>query len=121
MRVAHLRRQVQLPDAIRCNTNAYMPGAKVMTLRIDPGLFAELREVAMAEHRSVSAHVLSLVRRDLQEKPARCRETPLPTFGWLRHLDAPDRLEEYRRVRRALSRRLAMRTRRVAVGHACSV
>ena len=89
-----------------------MPGSKVMTLRIDPELFAALQEVAKAEHRSVSAHVLSLVRRDLDAKPAARRATPLPTLGWLRHLDAPDRLEEFRRVRRALSRRLVTRARR---------
>jgi len=83
-----------------------------MTLRIDPVLFTELRAVAKAEHRSVSAHVLSLVRRDLDAKPPRRRERPLPTLGWLRHLDAPDRLEEFRRVRRALSRRFAARAAR---------
>lgn len=89
-----------------------MPGTKVMTLRIDPELFAELQEVAKAEHLSVSAHVLSLVRRDLDAQPTRRREPPLPTFGWLRHLDAPDRLEGFRRVRGALSRALAARGRR---------
>jgi hypothetical protein len=85
-----------------------------MTLRIDPELFAALRDVAKAEHRSVSAHVVSLVRRDVDSKPMRRRALPLPTLGWLRHLDAPDRLEEFQRVRRALSRRLATRTRRQA-------
>ncbi len=80
-----------------------------MTLRIDPELFAELRDVAKAEHRSVSAHVLSLVRRDLDEKPTRRRRRPLPTMGWLQHLKAPDRLEEFRRIRRALSRRFVAR------------
>jgi len=83
-----------------------------MTLRIEPELFAELREVAKAEHRSVSAHVLSLVRRDLDAKPRRRRAKPLPTLGWLAHLAAPDGLGEFRRVRRALSRRLAIRVGR---------
>ena len=83
-----------------------------MTLRIDPQLFAELREVAKAEHRSVSAHVLSLVRKDLDAKPGSRHEPPLPTLGWLRHLDAPDRLDAFRRVRRALSRRFMTRVRR---------
>jgi len=82
-----------------------------MTLRIAPELLEQLREAAKDEHRSVSAHVLSLVRRDLVSKTRTSAER-LPTFGWLRHLDAPDTLAEFRRVRRALSRRLSTRTRR---------
>lgn len=77
-----------------------------MTLRIEPELLERLREVAKAERRSVSAQVLHVVRRELADRPSP-RRRPLATLGWLRHLDAPDRLEEFRRLRRALSRRVA--------------
>jgi hypothetical protein len=90
-----------------------MAASKVMTVRIEPELLEQLREAAKAERRSVSAQMLFLVRRELEAKPAR-RQKPLPTMGWLRHLDAPDHLEEFRRARRSLSARLAARTRRRA-------
>lgn len=88
-----------------------MTASKVMTVRIDPELLDRLRETAKEERRSVSAHVVSLVREQLDEKPRRERPKPLPTWGWLRHLDAPDDVEEFRKVRRALSRRFATRGR----------
>ncbi len=88
-----------------------MAASKVMTLRIDPELLGELRDVAAAEHRSVSAHVLAVLRRDLQSKPVG-RSKPLPTLGWLRHLDAPNRIGEFRKVRRALARHVSARSRR---------
>ena len=84
-----------------------------MTLRIEPELLAQLRAAAKAERRSVSAQVLLLVRRELGATPRR-REKPLPTMGWLRHLRAPRELREFRRVRRALTRRLEARLRRHA-------
>lgn len=82
-----------------------------MTLRIDPALLEDLRRAAKAERRSVSAQVLHLVRKEVGASPRRSAK-PLPTLGWLRHLDAPDQLEEFHRVRRALSRRLAARAER---------
>lgn len=81
-----------------------------MTLRIDSELLEQLREVAKAERRSVSAQMLFLVRRELEARAGR-RGKPLPTMGWLRHLDAPDSLGEFQRVRRALSRRLGRRAK----------
>lgn len=90
-----------------------MPPTRVMSLRIDPELLEELRRAARAEGRSVSAQVVHLVRRELGAAPRR-RERPLPTLGWLRHLGAPNELEEFRRLRRSLSRSLSARTRRLA-------
>jgi hypothetical protein len=99
-------------QALSCNTSEYMATSKVMTLRIEPELLEELRDVANAEHRSVSAHVLSVLRRDLESKPPRPRAKPAPTLGWLRHLEAPNSVEEFRKVRRALGRHLTARVRR---------
>ena len=91
-----------------------MASSKVMTLRIDPELLDRLREVARAERRSVSAQVVHLVRRELGSQAKGPTPRVLPTLGWLRHLDAPDDLAAYRRVRRTLSRRLQARARRHA-------
>ena len=88
-----------------------MAASRVVTLRIEPELLAQLRAAAKAERRSVSAQVLVLVRRELEAK-ARRREKPLPTMGWLRHLGAPRELGEFRRVRRVLTRGLEARLRR---------
>jgi hypothetical protein len=87
-----------------------MAKSRVMTLRIEPELLAELRRMARSEQRSVSAQVLHLVRKELAPTP---RSKPLPTRGWLAHLDVPRDLAEFRRVRRALSRRIAERRRRL--------
>jgi hypothetical protein len=89
-----------------------MATSKMMTLRIEPELLEELRDVASAEHRSVSAHVLSVLRRDLESKPPRRRAKPMPTLGWLRHLEVPNRVEEFRKVRRTLGRHFTARVRR---------
>jgi len=85
-----------------------------MTLRIDPELLSQLREVARAEGRSVSAQVVHLVRRELGAAGKLSTRKTLPTLGWLQHLNAPNDLAAYRRVRRALSRRLQGRARRHA-------
>ena len=84
-----------------------------MSLRIDPELLEELRKAARAEGRSVSSQVVHLVRKELATRSAP-RKKPLPTLGWLRHLDAPDELREFQRVRRSLSRSLAARARRLS-------
>jgi hypothetical protein len=91
-----------------------MASSKVMTLRIDPELLDQLRAVARAERRSVSAQVVHLVRRELGTHTKAATRSVLPTLGWLQHLDAPDDLAAYRRVRRALSRRLQARARQHA-------
>jgi hypothetical protein len=90
-----------------------MLATKIVTLRIDAELYQQLRDAARAAGRSVSAQVLHLVRRESPEAPVR-RQTPLPTMGWLRHLDAPDTLAEFRRLRRSLSRTVVGRVRRHA-------
>jgi hypothetical protein len=89
-----------------------MASSKVMTLRIDPELLEQLRQVARAERRSVSAQLVYLVRKELGTPARRATQRVLPTLGWLRHLDAPDDLDAFRRVRRTLSRRLRARARR---------
>ena len=89
-----------------------MAASRVVTLRIEPELLAQLRAAAKAERRSVSAQIRFLVRRELEAWPR--REKPLPTIGWLRHLRAPRGLSEFRRVRRALTRRLEARLHRHA-------
>jgi hypothetical protein len=88
-----------------------MAATRVISLRIDPELLEELRKAARAEGRSVSSQVVHLVRKELAAR-SRPRRKPLPTLGWLRHLGAPDELEEFRRVRRSLSRSLAARAGR---------
>jgi hypothetical protein len=90
-----------------------MPATRVMTLRIEPELLEQLRAVAKAERRSVSAQMLFLVRRELGAK-ARPGRKRLPTLGWLSHLRAPRELKEFRRVRRSLTRELEARLRRHA-------
>jgi hypothetical protein len=95
-----------------------MAASKVMTLRIDPALLDELREVAREEGRSVSAQVVHLVRRDLEARghvaaaPRASRRKPLPTYGWLRHLAGPDTFEEFRDFRRSLSKQIEKRLQR---------
>jgi hypothetical protein len=82
--------------------------SRVVTVRIEPELLARIRSVAKAERRSVSAQLLHAVRSDLDARPVPGRK-PLPTLGWLANLEAPDTLDEFRRVRRRLSRRLGAR------------
>ncbi len=74
-----------------------MAASRVVTLRIEPELLAQLRAAAKAERRSVSAQIRFLVRRELEAWPRR-REKPLLTIGWLRHLRAPRGSSEFRRV-----------------------
>jgi hypothetical protein len=88
-----------------------MAATRVMTLRIEPELLEQLRAVAKAERRSVSAQMLFLVRRELGARVRR-RRKPLPTLGWLSHLRAPRKLQEFRRVRSSLTRSLEARLRR---------
>lgn len=82
---------------------------KVTTLRIDEDLLRSLKEVARSEERSVSAQLTLLVRKELLERQAAAQ--PGRIRGWLAHLDAPDDLGEFRKVRGALSRSLRRRSR----------
>jgi hypothetical protein len=87
-----------------------MTKSKMLTLRVEAELLRKIREAAKADRRSVSAQVLHVVRREIDARPVPGRK-PLPTKGWLSHLEAPEDLTEFRRVRRELSRRLGSRTR----------
>src|SRR5947208_10087561 len=49
----------------------YVAASRVVTLRIEPELFAQLRAAAKAERRSVSAQIRFLVRRELEAWPRR--------------------------------------------------
>lgn len=95
-----------------------MAATKVMTLRIDPELLQQLREVAGEEGRSVSAQVLHMVRRDLVARgrggtSATRRRKPLPTYGWLKHLGGPETtVEDVRSLRRSLTRQIEARLRK---------
>ena len=71
-----------------------MPASKVMTLRIEPELLEQLRAAAKAERRSRNG--------------GGSRRPP----GDGRHLEAPDELAEFRRVRRSLSAHFEVRARR---------
>jgi hypothetical protein len=100
-----------------CITCDYMAATRVMTLRIDPAMLDELRDVARAEGRSVSGQMIHLVRRDLQARgrvaaSSARRRKPLPTYGWLRHLPGPETtVEDVRRLRRSLTRQIEARLR----------
>ena len=82
---------------------------KVTTVRIDEDLLRSLKEVARSEQRSVSAQLTLLVRKELLERKALAK--PGRVRGWLAHLDTPDDVAEFRKVRGALSRSLRRRVR----------
>jgi hypothetical protein len=81
---------------------------KVMTVRVDSELLEQLRARACAERRSVSGQVLYFVREGLADAP-RPTGRPQRTLGWLSHLEATEDLEDFREVRRELSRSMAKR------------
>lgn len=85
----------------------------MMTIRIEEDLLRRLREAAKAEDCSVSSKVVALVRRAL-DVPASPPAGIRPTMGCFSHLDAPDDLEAFRKVRRSLSRSLTRRVRDAA-------
>lgn len=99
-------------------TCEYMAATKVMTLRIEPDLLEELRHVARAERRTVSAQVLLYVRREIEARNAGSRlaarrRKALPIHGWLRRRHAPETtVEDVRRLRRSLTRQIEARLRK---------
>jgi hypothetical protein len=105
-----------------CITSDYMAATKVMTLRIEPELLEELREIARVERRSVSAQVLLSVRRDIEARTATTRaprrsKKPLPIRGWLRRRGAPETtVEDVRSLRRSLTRQIEARLRKYPKG-----
>jgi hypothetical protein len=80
-----------------------------MAVRIEPELLGQLRSAARTNRRSLSAQVLFMVRKELEASNCRV-EKPKPTMGWLEHLQAPEKLDDYREVRTRLSRVIKART-----------
>ena len=92
-----------------CITNEYMAATSVMTLRIDPDLLESLRRRAKQEGRSVSAEVVRMISKELSPTPvphARRRRT----MGMFASFESPE-LEEFKRLRREISRTFQPRTR----------
>jgi hypothetical protein len=100
-----------LTNRLLCITNEYMTTSKAMAVRIEPELLLQLRNEARNNRRSLSAQILFMVRKELEQ--SRCQfEKPRPTMGWLAHLEAPENIDDYREVRSRLSGALTARTGR---------
>jgi hypothetical protein len=81
-----------------------MTASAVVTVRIDAGLLAALKDKVRRDGRTVSAAIVELVRNDVQPKrvhPAKRRRT----MGMFGDFEAPD-LDDLVQLRRELSRRL---------------
>ncbi|OGQ17970.1 MAG: hypothetical protein A2138_23835 [Deltaproteobacteria bacterium RBG_16_71_12] len=78
-----------------------MIATSMMTVRIEPDLLAALKKRAKEAGRSVSAEVLSLIRRELSSIPP---VKPMPTRGRFTEYEAPD-FDDLRRLRRSFSKR----------------
>jgi hypothetical protein len=87
-----------------------MGATAIMTLRIDPGLLAALRQRAKREGRSVSAEVIRMIRKEVEPEPTRRRRVA-PTMGMFAGFEAPE-LEEFTRLRREISVAVVRRLRR---------
>ena len=82
----------------------------VMTVRIDAQLLAAVRRRAKQAGRSVSAEVIALLRRELQQvSPARARKTMGMFSG--SSFEVPE-LDDFKRLRSEASSRLTRRMRR---------
>ena len=86
-----------------------MTMSKAMAIRIEPELLRQLRSEARSNRRSLSAQILFMVRKEL-EPSRRPIEKPQPTMGWLAHLQAPEKIDDFRQVRNRLSRAIKART-----------
>jgi len=80
-----------------------------MTVRVDEELLAQLKQAAQQEDRSLSAYVLRVLRQHISEQAAQARpgKAKKGVMGSLRHLGAPDTLEEFRAARREMSEGVA--------------
>jgi hypothetical protein len=107
------QRERSCPGSVLCITNEYMVASAVMTLRIDPALLTALRQRAKREGRSVSAEVVRLIRKELEDVhvPARRGRGTRSTMGMFANSEAPD-LDDFKRVRREASALIARRVRR---------
>src|SRR3989442_2412622 len=92
-------------NQLGCITNDDM-AMKVMSLRLDPKLLEEIRKRARAEGRSVSAQILHVVRSEIGGRSPTPERRARRTMGWLAHLDVPEDVTTYRRLRRSISRRV---------------
>ena len=81
-----------------------------MTLRIEPGLLAALRERAKREGRSVSAEVIRMIRKEVVPEPAR-RRRATSTMGMFAGFEAPP-LADFKRFRHEVSAAAVRRIRR---------
>jgi len=77
----------------------------VVSVRIAPALLRAVRARGRAEGRSVSGEIVSVLRAQVEVKPATPRKSQ-PITGWLHHLDVPKNHEEFRQGRREASARL---------------
>ncbi len=77
-----------------------------MTVRIDEDLLAQLRQAAQDEDRSLSAYVLRVLRQHVSEQaqPAKAKKG---VMGSLRHLGAPETLDDFQAARREMSESVA--------------
>lgn len=88
-----------------CHTTKYM--SSVMTVRLNEDLLAQIKAAARGEARSVSAYVLRVLEEHLAHQ-AEVRVPPTKAkksaMGSLRHLAAPEGIEDFRAARRETSR-----------------
>jgi len=99
-----------LPAAGWCITDEYMAATAVMTLRIDPGLLAALKQRAKHEGRSVSAEVVRLIRTAVEPTPL-ARPKRARTMGMFSDLEAPE-LVEFKCLRGQFSASLVSKRQR---------
>ena len=85
---------------------------RIVSVRMERGLFDALREHAHAEGRSVSGEIVYLVRDQVQSTPP--SRKPLPITGWLSRMDVLDTFQEFRSARREASSELTAAIRRKA-------
>lgn len=76
-----------------------------MTVRVDEDLLVQLKQAAQHEDRSLSAYVVRVLRQHVADQTAQARpgKATKGVMGSLRHLGAPDTLDEFRAARGAMS------------------
>ncbi len=77
-----------------CITIEYMANTTVMTVRIDRNLLGELKRVAHARGRSVSAEVVQLLRRELAPVGEAVPKSSVE--GMFAHREVSTQLADYR-------------------------
>lgn len=88
-----------------------------MTVRVDEALLEEIRAAARKEDRSLSAYVLRVLREHLAAQAALeapPRKATRSAMGALRHLGAPESIDDFREARREASRSAGERVDRTA-------